>query len=583
LQWTLTHSFSGKALAVKRVTENQGKKTPGVDGATWSTPEAKSQAMWSLKRRGYRPQPLRRVYIPKANGKMRPLGIPTMKDRAMQALYLLALEPVAETTADRRSFGFRPERSTADAMEQCFRQLSRGKSPQWVLEGDIKGCFDNISHDWLLANIPMDHTILKKWLKAGYMEDRQLFPTEAGTPQGGIISPTLANLVLDGLEVKLDTAFGKARYISGKQIHLAVNYVRYADDFIVTGRSKELLEQEVKPLIEEFMKERGLTLSPEKTKITHIDEGFDFLGQNVRKYGGKLLIKPSKANVATFLEKIRSAVKGNKALDQDKLIRMLNPMIQGWANYHQHVVSKETFARVDHEIWHTLWQWAVRRHPQKSSVWIKKRYFHSVGTRQWVFAATTGERFPNGKPILKSLRKTKDTSIQRHRAIKLVANPFDPKWEMYFEERIRLKMLNSLKGRKKLIRLWLDQDRRCPICHELITRKSGWHVHHLIRRIDGGEDGSTNLIMVHPNCHRQIHVKGLKMVKPVPARGFERLEPDDGKLSSPVLRGEQFSNEPFLPDCSFGALPISCRCGWAAPRRTSPRRSGRPSRKARSS
>ncbi|MDS9765227.1 group II intron reverse transcriptase/maturase, partial [Pseudomonas aeruginosa] len=307
LQWILTHSFSGKALAVRRVTENQGKKTPGVDGITWSTPEAKSQAMLSIKRRGYRPQPLKRVYIPKANGKMRPLGIPTMRDRAMQALYLLALEPVAETTADGRSFGFRPERSTADAIEQCFTALSKKVAPQWVLEGDIKGCFDNISHDWLMGHAPTDREILKKWLKAGYMEDRQLFPTEAGTPQGGIISPTLANLVLDGLEAKLDAVFGRKRYANGVQTRLMVNYVRYADDFIVTGRSKELLEQEVMPIIKDFMRERGLTLSPEKTKITHIDEGFDFLGQNVRKYNGKLLIKPSNANVATFLEKVRSA------------------------------------------------------------------------------------------------------------------------------------------------------------------------------------------------------------------------------------------------------------------------------------
>jgi RNA-directed DNA polymerase len=299
-----------------------------------------------------------------------------------------------------------------------------------------------------------------------------------------------------------------------------VNYARYADDFIVTGRSKALLEEEVKPLIEEFMRERGLTLSPEKTKITHIDEGFDFLGQNVRQYNGKLLIKPSKANVASFLEKVRTTVKGNKATAQEYLIQTLNPMIQGWANYHRHVVSRKTFERVDHEIWRVLWQWAVHRHPQKGSGWIKKRYFHAVGARNWVFAAATGERFPDGKPILKSLRQATDTPIRRHRPIKLEANPFDPQWETYFEERISLKMRNALEGRKKLIRLWLDQDRRCPICQERITRETGWHVHHIIRRVDGGKDGSTNLIMVHPNCHYQIHVKGLKVVKPAPARGL---------------------------------------------------------------
>ncbi|EJJ3927903.1 reverse transcriptase N-terminal domain-containing protein, partial [Salmonella enterica] len=192
LQHLLTHSFSGKALAVRRVTENQGKNTPGVDRKLWTTPEAKSHAIQSLKQRGYQPQPLKRVYIPKANGKTRPLGIPTLKDRAMQALYMFALLPTAETTADRRSYGFRPDRSTADAIEQCFVVLARKGGAEWIMEGDIKGCFDNISHEWLLDNVLMDRKILHKWLKAGYVANRQLFPTEAGTPQGGIISPVLA-------------------------------------------------------------------------------------------------------------------------------------------------------------------------------------------------------------------------------------------------------------------------------------------------------------------------------------------------------------------------------------------------------
>lgn len=227
LQWLLTHSFAGKVLAVKRVTENQGKNTPGVDGETWSTPEAKSQAVLSLKRRGYSPRPLRRVYIPKANGKLRPLGIPTMRDRAMQALHLLALEPVSESTADPNSYGFRSQRCTADAIEHCFKALSRGNSPQWVLEADIKGCYDNISHAWMLAHVPTDKAILRKWLAAGYVEDGQLFPTEAGTPQGGIISPTIANLTLDGLQGMLDRAFPWSTRRGQK---VKVNLVRYADD-----------------------------------------------------------------------------------------------------------------------------------------------------------------------------------------------------------------------------------------------------------------------------------------------------------------------------------------------------------------
>src|SRR5262245_2122023 len=235
LQWLLTHSFSGQALAVKRVTENQGKNTPGVGRVTWRTPAAKLKAIGSLRRRGYRPQPLRRVYIPKANGKQRPLGIPTMVDRAMQALYLQALEPVAETTGDPNSYGFRPERSTADVMEQCFTVLNKRKSPKWVLEGDIQSCFDAISHDWLLAHIPMNNTMLRKWLKAGFMDQGILYPTEAGTPQGGIASPVLANLTLDGLERELSKYFPKPKSGANAQ----VNVVRYCDDWIITARSRE--------------------------------------------------------------------------------------------------------------------------------------------------------------------------------------------------------------------------------------------------------------------------------------------------------------------------------------------------------
>jgi RNA-directed DNA polymerase len=293
LQRLLTHSYSAKALAVKRVTENQGKNTPSVDGELWNTPQKKLQAVRQLQKRGYRPQPLKRTYIPKSSDKTkkRPLGIPTLYDRAMQAVYLLALEPVAETTADTCSYGFRRERSTHDAIERCFNALARRNNAKWVMEGDIKACFDTISHEWLLTNVPVERSILRKWLKAGYLEKGKLFPTEEGTPQGGIISPVLANMALDGLEALLLKHFPKG-LSQGK--NALVNLVRYADDFVITGFSRELLENEVKPLVEAFLQERGLRLSPEKTLITHIDDGFDFLGQNVRKYKGKLLIKPAR-------------------------------------------------------------------------------------------------------------------------------------------------------------------------------------------------------------------------------------------------------------------------------------------------
>jgi RNA-directed DNA polymerase len=435
LQRLLTHSFSGKALAVKRVTENQGKRTPGVDSVSWTTPAARLKAIGSLRRRGYRPLPLRRVYIPKANGKQRPLGIPTMKDRAMQALYLLALEPVAETTADPNSYGFRAKRSTADALQQCFNTLCRGCSPQWVLEGDIKGCFDHISHQWMLQHVPTDMTVLQKWLKAGYVENRSLFPTEAGTPQGGIISPTLANITLDGLETLLTEHFPRAKWKAGKCWRPKVNLVRYADDFIITGDSKELLENEVRPLVVHFLKERGLTLSADKTRLTHINEGFDFLGQNLRKYDGKPLVKPSKKNTHAFLEKVREIIDTNKSLSQTLLIGLLNPVIRGWANYHRHCAAKETFDRVDHEIWRALWQWARRRHPKKSRDWVKKRCFPILRTRAWTFATKTGHQTPDGKPIWARLAYAGETKIRRHIKIRKDANPFDPHWKSYFFKR----------------------------------------------------------------------------------------------------------------------------------------------------
>jgi RNA-directed DNA polymerase len=358
----------------------------------------------------------------------------------MQALYLLALAPVAEMTADPNSYGFRPERSTADALQQCFNTLCRGCSPQWVLEGDIKGCFDHISHEWMLQHVPTDKVVLQKWLKAGYIENRTLFPTEAGTPQGGIISPTLANMTLDGLEKLLAKHFPRQKWKDGKHWRPKVNLVRYADDFIITGDSQELLENEVRPLVEQFLRERGLVLSADKTRITHIDEGFDFLGQNLRKYDGKPLVKPSKKNTQAFLEKIRGLIGTNQSVSQTLLMAVLNPVIRGWANYHRHCAAKGVFNRVDHEIWRALWQWAKRRHPKKSRDWVKKRCFTTRRNRAWTFAAKTGKHKPDGQPIWARLTYAGDTQIRRHVKIRRNANPFDPQWRPYFAERKFQKM-----------------------------------------------------------------------------------------------------------------------------------------------
>lgn len=293
-----------------------------------------------------------------------------------------------------------------------------------------------------------------------------------------------------------------------------MNLVRYADDFIITGASKELLENEVKPLVMEFMAERGLTLSPEKTRIAHIDEGFDFLGWNIRKYKGKLLIKPSKENVQAFLQNIRETVKSNKQARQANLIKILNPKIKGWANYHKSSVAKAAFARIDKDIWQTLWQWTNRRHPNKSKRWIKAKYFKSVNNRNWVFSAK--EITPDGNPVEVTLVKSSDTAIRRHVKIRSTANPFDPNDEIYFENRLDWKMKASIKGKNKLARLWVSQEMRCPLCNQLIDAKGKWNIHYIHLRTDGGSDNVSNLIMVHPDCHKQIHSLNLKVVKPVP-------------------------------------------------------------------
>ena len=511
LQHLLTHSFSGKALAVKRVTENEGKKTPGVDGLIWDTPAKKVGAIEALRQRGYRASPLRRLYSPKNDGtnRQRPLSIPTMLDRAMQALYLLALDPIAETLGDPNSYGFRTERSTADAIEQCFTVLARKHAPQWILEGDIRACFDGLSHEWLLAHIPMDQVMLRKWLKAGFVDKHVLYPTEAGVPQGSVASPVITKLALNGLERRLR---GQYPPNTRRAQQAKANVVIYADDFIITGSSSELLEHEVKPLVEQFLHERGLELSPQKTRITHIEDGFDFLGQQVRKYAGKLLIKPARKNVQTFLGQIRQIVKANKQATAGNLIAQLNPVIRGWATYHRHVVSKATFSKADTAIFAVLWSWATRRHPKKSGHWIATKYFRIRNGRKWTFVGTAVGK--GGQPHELTLCRAGDVPIRRHVKIKGAANPYDPYWEVYFEERSRVQMTHALTGRRQLLYLWRQQDGLCPACHQPITRLTGWHNHHIVWRTHGGRDTADNRMLLHPHCHRQVHSQALDVARP---------------------------------------------------------------------
>lgn len=423
LQWMLSHSYSAKLLAVKRVSSNKGAKSPGVDGEIWNTPARKMRGALSLTRRGYKALPLRRVFIPKKNGKMRPLGIPTLKDRAMQALYLITLEPIAETNADPNSYGFRYFRACRDAIAQCFCSLAKSYSPKWILDADIKACFDWIDHEWLLNNIPVDKRMLRQWLKCGYFQDRKLFPTKSGTPQGGIISPTLANMTLDDLERVIKSSCPRRR---------KVNFIRYADDFIVTADSRELLENNIIPAIKDFLKPRGLMLSPEKTRIVRIEQGFDFLGQHLRKHRNKLIITPSKDNTQSFLTKLRDTIKNCHGWKTEDVIKKLNPMIRGWANYHRYVQSSGAFDFAGKTIFQSLRRWIKRRHPEKCWWWIIKNYFNNP-KRKWGFSCWIKER--SGKKKLLELIKPSYIKLVRYIKIKGASSPFDLKYTDYFKMR----------------------------------------------------------------------------------------------------------------------------------------------------
>ncbi|MDZ7880760.1 MAG: group II intron reverse transcriptase/maturase [Saprospiraceae bacterium] len=521
LQYLVNHSLAAKLLAVKRVTENTGKNTAGIDGVTWTTAYDKLSAAFNLRLKGYKPKPVRRIYIPKSNGKKRPLGIPTLHDRAMQALHLLGLDPVSETTADGNSYGFRPMRSCADAIARCFDRLCQKVSPQWVLEGDIKGCFDNISHQWILENIPMHSKTLSQWLDAGYVEKQKLFPTTSGTPQGSIISPTLANMVLDGMEQYIDDAckikkIGKdERRKNPHHIH----FIRYADDFIVTGDSPVYLEKTVLPAIQNFLKPRGLTLSLEKTHITHIDKGFDFLGQNVRKYKGKMLIKPAKKNIQTFLEKVHKVIKSHPTMRAANLIKTLTPMIRGWAMYHRHIVAKETFSKIDHDITMMLWRWAKRRHNHgdKSKVWIKNKYFTRIEGKDWVFFDVDEDKKKKEKI---TLFYASSIPIKRHQKIDAKANPYTPQYEQYFERRLEEKMAEKFEGRQLLDYLCKRQEGNCAFCSEQITPETGWNMHHIVHKHLGGKDSDDNLVLLHPNCHHSVHQINFAFTQPLPRRPY---------------------------------------------------------------
>jgi RNA-directed DNA polymerase len=297
-----------------------------------------------------------------------------------------------------------------------------------------------------------------------------------------------------------------------------VHLVRYADDFLITGTSKQLLHNEVRPLVAHFLKERGLELSHEKTKITRVEDGFDFLGQHVRRYGDKVLLKPSTKNVRALLAKVDQFLQergGHQPVGL--LIDQLNLILRGWAFYHRHASSTRTFARVDHLIFRKLWRWARRRHPTKGAHWVKAKYFIQRGDQSWVFHGKTVDRLGRVHPVY--LYKTAQTKIRRHVQIRGNANPYDPTWEVYWEERLSSRMASDPHGRAVAYFLWKQQGGQCPVCNQGLTLEEDWHMHHLEWRVYGGSDALYNRILRHANCHRQVHSQGLTVEKTASREG----------------------------------------------------------------
>ncbi len=440
LQKLLVRSHSARLLAVKRVTqENKGKYTPGIDGLIYTTSNKRAELVKEVQLTNifdYRCKPLRRVYIPKSSGEKRPLGIPTVKDRVMQMLVKLALEPEWEAKFEPHSQGFRPGRRCMDAIWQIWnsiRAVGNRRKSEWILDADISGCFDNIDHEALLKRIPVFRKTIRGWLKSGLIEFGNYYQTKTGTPQGGIISPLLANIALDGMERLFGAENSKGNYVvPSSRLHenKGINLIRYADDFVVVAPTKDRLISHVLPLLRSFLRKRGMVLNDAKTEIVHRDEGFDFLGFNIRQHHGKgrtkCLARPSKKAIKRHLEHIKMMISMNKQMNADELVSKLNPIIRGWANYYCYSTAKKIFNYIDYRIWLMLWGWCLRRHPRKGKQWIRHRYFMNIGKRMWIF----GEKKENVLLFSRSLR-----AGVRYTPVKGYNSPFDPSQHDYWQRR----------------------------------------------------------------------------------------------------------------------------------------------------
>lgn len=502
LQRLLLKSYANILISVRKVTQvNKGRYTPGVDKLVVKTPEARGYLVDILGHFiPWKPLPVRKTYIPKkGSNKKRPLGIPSIVDRCLQAIVKNALEPSWEPQFESTSYGFRPGRAPLDAVEKVFDIARPRYNKSWALKVDIKGFFDNISHEFVMkavGNFPA-RKLIQQWLKAGYMEDGAFYDTEAGTPQGGIVSPLIANIALHGMEEVLGVKYNKKNNPIG-----SIRIVRYADDFVVFSETKEEAENAL-AILTEWLKQRGLTISQEKTKIVHLSEGLDFLGFHVRLYktsnsksGWKLLIKPS----AEFMKEKRSKLKDiwleNKSQCVEKLIKVLNPVIRGIANYLRSQVSSEAFSKLDDYMFQRETRYAKRMHPKKSNKWRSKRYWGKMNLDRddkWVFG---------NKRTGIHLLKFSWFNIKRHNGVRFKASPDDPNMREYWEERRKKKSTELIPSHQVIAK---KQDFKCPICGQTLFNDEELHVHHITPRKKGGSSKYSNLQLVHFYCHQQVH------------------------------------------------------------------------------
>lgn len=513
LQKTLMRSWSAKTIAVRKVSQdNKGKKTAGVDGIKSLTPKARLALISNLKLT-YSVKATRRVWIPKpGTEEKRPLGIPTMQDRATQALVKLALEPEWEAKFEPNNFGFRPGRSAHDAIEAIY--LSIKTKPKWVLDADISRCFDKINHEALLKKIntfPTLNRLIKAWLKTGVFDNYEWSPTDEGTPQGGVISPLLANIALHGMEEEINN-LANSLPGSKRDNRRTISFIRYADDFVIIHPSLIVVEM-CKTQISKWLAGMGLELKPSKTKVIHTlkpyenhKEGFDFLGFNVRQYevgknhsgknsngellGFKTLIKPSKKAIKNHYNQICKIIDAHKSAPQEALIKRLNPVIRGWANYYKTVVSKEEFCSLDRLVFQKLKAWAKRRHSDKSGIWISNKYWNTIGDDNWVFSTKH-----EGK-ISAALLKHANTEIVRHVKVKSTNSPFDGNL-VYWSERRGKNPLLPL----KVTTLLKKQKGKCAHCGLHFREDDVMEVDHIIPKSKDGKDEYKKLQVLHRHCH----------------------------------------------------------------------------------